>query len=328
MPTSSAQSYPENHENDQLKTKVCSRKDCPFAGSQQPLDDFYLRKHKGPNARHSWCKKCLKIVREIPPKNPRIIPAPDGMKVCTGRTCCHNKEPQPMRNFGVCARNSDGLNKKCKDCEKDARERSRKKIMEKFPSASDVYVEGKTKICSRRGCKHDGIELPLTKFYRSNSSSNGLCGYCKDCCDILTVKYEENNKEKVKATLAAYVEKNKEKIKARERNYRLTVLNPYRTEHWEEEKVKKIRIRAKKKNFPFNLEPSDLLPLPKFCPMFGILLDYSGGPDKRSRASVDRIKPELGYVKGNVRIISTSANYAKLDGDDSIFDAIRLHHSV
>lgn len=299
-----------------------------MAGAQQPLDNFYFKKEKGPGVRHSWCKTCIKLAREIPPKNPRIIPAPDGMKVCTGRTCRHRMEPQPVSNFGISRRTSDGLMKQCKDCSKDARERTTSKYHEKFKSPSDVYVDGKMKKCARKDCVHNGVDQPVTSFYRKTSSSDGLCGYCKDCCDALTIKYEENNKEKVQATLKAYNENNREKIKARGRNYRLTVFNPYRTEHWEEEKVKKVRIRAKKNNIPFNLEPSDLLPLPKFCPIFGILLDYTGGSDKRIRASVDRIKPELGYVKGNVRIISTAANYAKLDGDDSIFDAIRLYHSL
>ena len=73
----------------------------------------------------------------------------------------------------------------------------------------------------------------------------------------------------------------------------------YRINHWAEIKIKDIGARAKKRGNRF-LEMSDLDPLPKFCSVFGILLDYKSGPDRRLWASVDRIKPELGYVKGNV----------------------------
>ena len=47
-------------------------------------------------------------------------------------------------------------------------------------------------------------------------------------------------------------------------------------------------------------------------------LDYAGGGDRRLWASVDRIKPELGYVKGNVRVISLAANMAKMDSEVDI----------
>jgi hypothetical protein len=43
------------------------------------------------------------------------------------------------------------------------------------------------------------------------------------------------------------------------------------------------------KGIPFNLEREDLLPLPAFCPVFGIKMDYTGGTDRRIRASLDRI---------------------------------------
>jgi hypothetical protein len=43
-------------------------------------------------------------------------------------------------------------------------------------------------------------------------------------------------------------------------------------------------------------------------------LIYDGSGDRRCWASVDKIIPSVGYVSGNVRIISMAANMAKLDG--------------
>ena len=52
------------------------------------------------------------------------------------------------------------------------------------------------------------------------------------------------------------------------------------------------------------------LKLPKLCPILGVELKYKGGD---SSPSVDRIVPHLGYVKGNVQIISMRANRIKND---------------
>lgn len=76
-----------------------------------------------------------------------------------------------------------------------------------------------------------------------------------------------------------------------------------------------IRARAKKKGIPFNLTLEDLLDIPDVCPILGLKLERNLGntfPSNNS-PSVDRIVPELGYVKGNILIISNLANKIKQD---------------
>lgn len=73
--------------------------------------------------------------------------------------------------------------------------------------------------------------------------------------------------------------------------------------------LKDARVRAKKKNVPYDLTEEDLLPLPTHCPVLGVEFDKS----RRYSRSLDRIVPELGYVKGNVQIISQLANAMKWD---------------
>ena len=72
--------------------------------------------------------------------------------------------------------------------------------------------------------------------------------------------------------------------------------------------------RAKVKNVPFSIEPSDIK-IPEFCPVFGTKIEYGRckvkGKTRANAASLDRIIPELGYVKGNVRVISYRANTMK-----------------
>lgn len=50
---------------------------------------------------------------------------------------------------------------------------------------------------------------------------------------------------------------------------------------------------------------------PECCPVLGVEMKYGGGEKCKSSASLDRIIPERGYVKGNVMVISLLANTMK-----------------
>lgn len=71
---------------------------------------------------------------------------------------------------------------------------------------------------------------------------------------------------------------------------------------------------AKRKGLPFNLELTDII-IPERCPVLGIEIRSGKGTGSRSNhsPSIDRIIPDLGYVKGNVTIISWRANRIKAD---------------
>jgi len=66
---------------------------------------------------------------------------------------------------------------------------------------------------------------------------------------------------------------------------------------------------------PFNLTIEDVA-IPKYCPVLGIELrvNHDGGQANDNSPSLDRVNPELGYVKGNVNIISKRANTIKSFG--------------
>jgi len=70
--------------------------------------------------------------------------------------------------------------------------------------------------------------------------------------------------------------------------------------------------RAKHKGLSFNLTKEYLEDImTETCPILGIPLEFGG--DKRTSPSLDRLIPELGYVEGNVNIISDRANTIKQD---------------
>jgi hypothetical protein len=70
--------------------------------------------------------------------------------------------------------------------------------------------------------------------------------------------------------------------------------------------------RARLYGVPFALKPSDIV-IPEVCPVLGIRLTVNG-PRRDSTASLDRIVPELGYVPGNVAVVSWRANLLKNNG--------------
>jgi hypothetical protein len=77
---------------------------------------------------------------------------------------------------------------------------------------------------------------------------------------------------------------------------------------------------AQQKGVPFDLTLVDVQqvwPEDNKCPIFGSLLERntSKGP-KATSPSLDKVQPELGYVRGNVAIISHRANRLKNDVTD------------
>lgn len=90
----------------------------------------------------------------------------------------------------------------------------------------------------------------------------------------------------------------------------------YRKKYPEQVLYSSARQRAKKRNIPFNITREDII-IPEFCPILGMKLESKqgagGGP---ASPSVDRIIPELGYVKGNIRVVSLLANNMKSYAND------------
>lgn len=82
----------------------------------------------------------------------------------------------------------------------------------------------------------------------------------------------------------------------------------------------KAKSRAREKSLPFDISYTDI-EIPKYCPILGIRLFKGDSREKHNSPSLDRLIPELGYVKGNINVISNRANTLK---SDSTLDELEL----
>lgn len=131
-------------------------------------------------------------------------------------------------------------------------------------------------------------------------------------------EYREENKETLNQKSKEYYEQNKERLKEHNKQKRLEKYrsNPeqdmakqkeWKINNIERYLVQSARNRAKKYSLPFDITHEDVV-VPEFCPYLGIkLMPFSDW----SSPSLDKIVPELGYVKGNIQVISTKANTMK-----------------
>lgn len=86
--------------------------------------------------------------------------------------------------------------------------------------------------------------------------------------------------------------------------------------------LSQAKIRARRKGIPFELTRQDVT-LPEICPVLGTPIDYKAlGSFNPNSASLDRLIPALGYVPGNVRIISNRANILKRDATIEELEAV------
>ena len=108
------------------------------------------------------------------------------------------------------------------------------------------------------------------------------------------------------------------------------VLRGYRDKRFAKDRLAFLLYNAKrnaeKKGVPFNLTRDDIV-VPNVCPVLGIPLDVSipNRVPRHDAPSLDRLIPELGYVKGNVYIISNRANVIKSNGTAAEHDAVAAY---
>jgi len=70
--------------------------------------------------------------------------------------------------------------------------------------------------------------------------------------------------------------------------------------------------RAEKKGIPFTITPEDIV-IPTHCPVFGTTLARGVFGKGDASPTLDKLIPELGYIPGNVFVVSERCNRLKSD---------------
>jgi hypothetical protein len=130
-------------------------------------------------------------------------------------------------------------------------------------------------------CPHCEIVKDDSCYYTNSGHKDGLSSWCKDCT---------NSRRRTTYNVA----------------YRKTI-----------EPRKKILYeatsRSNRRDLECNITLDDII-IPTHCPYLGIPIFSEGKNATNNSPSLDRINPKLGYVKGNVEVISHRANTLKSDG--------------
>jgi hypothetical protein len=129
-------------------------------------------------------------------------------------------------------------------------------------------------------------------------------GTCRDCRLKDSKAYHLKNKDRNNAQSKDYYYKHKDSIESK--RIQKHIDNPghrlfYSAKH-----------RAKKRGLHFDLEFSDVI-VPEYCPVFNLKLTPSTTGNNDSSPTLDRLDSTLGYIKGNVNVISMKANRTKND---------------
>ena len=145
---------------------------------------------------------------------------------------------------------------------------------------SELFEVNPTLNSSSKICSKCNERKPIEDFHKRKVSRDGLNHVCKTCASVYA------------------------KEKYNDIDYRLSKV------------VTNATKRAKKNNLPIDIDVEYLKTImTEKCPVFDIKLnwDTSGEGITDNSPSLDRVIPELGYVKHNVVFISKVANSIKQD---------------
>lgn len=157
-----------------------------------------------------------------------------------------------------------------------------------------------TKICTK--CKSTKT---LDEFYFVKSRAR-YASRCKICERLDKKNWRSSFPDKVKAAKKRYADKNQ---------YRWKEINKRRNDRKDVRfsLLSHAKKRAQEYGIPFAISREDIT-IPDYCPVLGIKIVQKGGKTSDNSPSIDRIIPALGYVKGNVMVISWRANAIKRNG--------------
>jgi hypothetical protein len=143
-------------------------------------------------------------------------------------------------------------------------------------------------------CPQCNADKPMSEFFRRGGDrGQQLQSWCKTC---LKPARNRSMMKTYRRDPLAWIEKQHEQRSASPIKYLVT----------------QSRRRAKLDGLEHSITTDDLV-MPSHCPLLGIPLFFSRGRPTPNTPTIDRFNPRLGYVPGNVWVISYRANTIKSD---------------
>lgn len=153
-------------------------------------------------------------------------------------------------------------------------------------------------------CSKCGIEKNYSEFFKDNHLKSGYRSDCKECNLIEQKLYKDKNHDKIEKRRREYqsIPETRKRINQRSADWNKNNLN--------KTLLSAAKKRAAIQKCEFNIDLDDIK-IPKFCPLLGIDIIRSDIKHSPNSPSLDKINPDLGYVKNNIHIISRRANTIK-----------------
>lgn len=215
------------------------------------------------------------------------------------KKCSRCGVEKPLEDFGKDQYTKDGKRIYCKACvlvtSRIWRKENPQRVTEIKAKSYEKNSE-KSRKYSRRWRKENPERVKDNKRLWRETNREKLRAH-------LRAKYRENPK-KVIDSVRLWTQKNANVVKKRKREAFLR--NPEKA-MWQNAKS-----RAKKKGIPFSISVEDIK-IPEICPILKIPLQHATVIHKQGSPTVDRIVTRLGYIPGNVWVISHRANQLKND---------------
>ncbi len=218
---------------------------------------------------------------------------PDGLLL---KECFRCKQHLPLKCFNADKARKDGLCTYCKECKREMHltrselpksqfDPLHRKRLRSFSQAEKVALAEIEARTGMRTCMDCGEARPLTVeyFYRSNTKE--FKRICRSC-------FYNRGKARISKMRCS-------------------------PESWVWNQFTSSKASAKFRGIEFGFETKEQwvseLQMPTHCPLLGTPLELGKGKNNPKAPSIDRIDNEIGYVPGNVWIISQGANARKGD---------------
>ena len=180
-------------------------------------------------------------------------------------------------------------------------------------------------------CTKCSVSKGVDEFYKCKKNNDGLNYNCKPCASAQKKKRKAKQLAAKWALVVPDVNcafhfcSNMIMMRGRggsqkltcsdcEKKYKHLATGGFTVGHWISTWVVGRRSDSKKKGVPFEITPRDIydiFPEDATCPILGIPFVAGVGGSCNNSVSIDKIEPSLGYVVGNIQIISKLANVMK-----------------